>query len=94
MTFEDQTVNVRITAPGSRHGTMGEINRSVQNVNIAACLIAAAPEMLSCLKKVVKWGKDYPSHRIYCESAIKKIAKEIDAICEDAERIISKVDGK
>jgi hypothetical protein len=55
---------------------------------------ALKKEMLGVLKDLVKWGKDYPSHRIYCESAIKKIAKEIDVICEDAEKLIKKVEGK
>ncbi len=55
---------------------------------------ALKKEMLEVLTDLVKWGKDYPSHRIYCESAIKKIAKEIDAICEDAENIIKKAEGK
>ena len=51
-------------------------------------------EMLEVLKGLVKWGKDYPSSTIYCESAIKKIAKEIDAICEDAAKLIEKAEGK
>lgn len=45
-------------------------------------------ESLEILKKLVKWGKDYPSSYIYSHEEIIKIAAEIDSICDEAKKVI------
>ena len=43
-----------------------------------------AEELLAALQKFVAWNAKYPSSRIYNETDIRKIAKELDTINEDA----------
>ncbi len=41
-------------------------------------------ELEAVVQKVVKWNADYPSHRIYGETSIRRIAAEMDAINAEA----------
>lgn len=47
-------------------------------------------ELKAIAQRLVKWCEMYPSSRIYSESAIRKIAAEIDAIGADAAQTIAK----
>ena len=48
----------------------------------------AADGLVEVATALVKWSKDYPSSRIYNETEIRRIAKEIDAIAERAARAL------
>ena len=50
-------------------------------------------ELLAVLEKFAAWNKRYPSHRIYNESSIRSIAKELDQIAAEAEAAIASVKG-
>lgn len=52
---------------------------------------AKRDELLAALEKFVAWNKRYPSSRIFSESAIRKIAKELDEIAAESEAAIAKV---
>lgn len=51
-------------------------------------------ELVGVLQKVVKWNEDYPSSRIFSEGEIRKIAKEMDAINEDARAALQKAEAR
>lgn len=51
-----------------------------------------AKKFIVVLNKFIDWNKKYPSGRIYSETEIRKIARELDAINDKAIEAISNTD--
>ena len=58
-----------------------------------AKLISIAPELLLQSVRISEWNKKYPSSKIFSQSEIIKISKELDEIVEDGQKLIDFVNG-
>lgn len=53
-------------------------------------LIAAAPDMVEVLKKVVAWEEKYPTGNIYGMYEIQRIAEQMSEIVKEASAALAK----
>ncbi len=55
---------------------------------IAALIAEEQRPLVEALKAMIAWNERYPTTRIYGEQTIKRIAAEMDEICEQAKKAV------